>query len=238
MTDTVDSTRRRPRINLTRTLPKPNPYAVALDTDCRDVAFNEERAPLNKGGWRSRIFHVPEDTPLDLEIGTGTGTHFANYAAMHPDRCLVGIELKYKPLIQTIRRALKGGARHVAVCRFHAFNLDQLFDVGEINDVFIHFPDPWTSPNKPKNRIVNRHTLAELFQRQRPGGLIEFKTDSREYFLWALEEIAATPYKIQYQSLNLHSEKSLYQQKNFVTDFEKIFVKQGVEINYISLLRP
>lgn len=229
--------RPRPKINLTRTLPKPNPYALAMDKEYHSVAFNEERAPLNKGKWRSEIFKVNESVPLDVEIGTGTGKHFAHHALKYQDRCLVGLELKYKPLIQSIRRAKTSGGVHNAICRYHAFNIDQLFAPNEVNNIYIHFPDPWVSPKKPRNRVVNRQILADLFQMQRSGSFIEFKTDSREYFLWALEEIVDGPYKIEFQTLDLYSENSPYKENNFPTDFEKIFVKQGIQINYIKLIK-
>ncbi len=237
MTDNTLKIRPRPRINLTRTLPKPNPYALAIDKEYKDVAFNEERAPLNKGKWRSDIFKVSDSVALDVEIGTGTGMHFAHHAAKHKDRCLVGLELKYKPLIQTIRRAKNAGGVYNAICRYHAFNIDQLFAENEVNNIYIHFPDPWVSPKKPRNRIVNRLILAEMFKMQRPASFIEFKTDSREYFLWALEEIAESPYKIEFQTLDLYSENNSYQENNFPTDFEKIFAKQGIQINYIKLIK-
>lgn len=229
--------RRRPIINLTRTLPKPNPYAVAMDTEYRDFAFNEERAPLNKGKWRSDIFKVDSKIPMDVEIGTGTGTHFAYQAAKNKDRCWVGLELKYKPLVQTIRRAKFNGGVHNAICRYHAFNIDQLFEENEVNNVYIHFPDPWVTPKKPKNRVVNRVILNDIFKMQRPRSFLEFKTDSRDYFLWALEEIKETPYKIKFQTLNLYAEDNEYKKNNFSTGFEKIFVKQGIEINYIMLVK-
>jgi tRNA (guanine-N7-)-methyltransferase len=225
----------RPRINLTRTLPRPNDYTIALDGEFGHVAFNEERAPGNKGQWRSEVFKVAESMPMDVEIGTGAGTHFANYANSNPDRLVVGLELKYKPLIQSIRRAVKGGSKNAAMARYHAFNIDELFVEGEINNVFIHFPDPWTSPKKPKNRVVNVRILDWLHQMQRPGSVIEFKTDSRAYFLWALEEIKQSKYKVVHQTLNLHA--SEHKEQNFMTTFERIFVTQGVEINYIRLLR-
>lgn len=229
--------RNRPRINLTRELPKPNPYALAIDNEYKDVAFNEERAPLNKGQWRSHIFKVPDSVPLDVEIGTGAGMHFAHRAKNNLDRCLVGLELKYKPLIQSIRRAQACGGIYNAICRYHAFNLDLLFDVGEINHVFIHFPDPWVTPRKPQNRVVNKNILNQIYQMQRNNSFIEFKTDSREYFLWALDEIKQTKYKIEFQTLNLYAEDNEYKQNNFQTTFEKIFVNQGIEINYIKLLK-
>lgn len=228
---------RRPQINVTTELPHQNAYTLALNGEYKHVAFDEVRAPHNKGQWRKNVFNVSDSTPLDLEIGPGTGIHYAFQAERSPERCFFAIELKYKPLIQTIRRALKAGCKNVAVARFHAFNLDQLFEPQELNNIYIHFPDPWTSPLKPKNRVVNHVLLDWMFDLQRPGSFIEFKTDSREYFLWALEEIKLSKYKIEFQTLNLYGQPSPYLESNYPTTFEKIFVKQGIEINYIRLVR-
>jgi len=228
---------RRPDINLTRTLPRQTIYSLTLDNEYKEFAFNEERAPLNKGHWRSRVFKVEDSVPLDVEIGTGAGMHFAYHAHKYPNRCLVGLELKYKPLIQSIRRARVNGQNNSAICRYHAFNLDLLFDKQEVDNVYIHFPDPWTSPNKPKNRVVNRIILKWIYEMQKPGSFLEFKTDSREYFLWALDEIKDSPYQVEYQTLNLYSEDNEYKRNNFPTTFEKIFVKQNIDINYIKLVK-
>jgi tRNA (guanine-N7-)-methyltransferase len=225
------------RLNLTRLLPKPNAYALAMDNEYRDYAFNEERAPLNKNQWRAQIFQCAEQEPMDLEIGTGAGLHFAHRAQLHPERKLVGLEIKYKPLIQSISRAQKSGLRNTAICRYHAFNLPQLFGEAEINHVFIHFPDPWVTPRKPKNRVVNRYILQEIYRMQRPGSFLDFKTDSREYFLWALEEIKESPYQVEFQTLNLYKDGGEYFKQNFQTTFEKIFVRQNIEINYIRLTK-
>jgi tRNA (guanine-N7-)-methyltransferase len=223
------------RTNLTRHLPKPNAYALALDNEYKEFAFNEERAPLNKGHWREKVFKCANEKALDVEIGTGAGTHFANYANKHLDRYLVGLELKYKPLIQSIRRAQVSGARNSAICRYHAFDLDLLFAENEINHMFIHFPDPWVTPRKPKNRVVNFKNLELIYDMQRAGSYLEFKTDSREYFLWSLDEIKKTRYKVEFETLNLYKDGGEYLAQNFQTTFEKIFVRQGIEINYIKL---
>lgn len=225
----------RPKINITRTLPIQNAYTLALDGEYSAVAFNEERAPLNKGKWRSDVFKKDSAHVLDLEIGTGNGTFFAYQAAKHPERLLVGLELKYKPLIQSIRRAVKQGSQNVGICRFHAFNLDQLFEPGELNDIYIHFPDPWVSPRKPRNRTVNAELLKVMHQLQRPGSKIYFKTDSREYYDWSLEQIPRTPYKISAETTDLHH--SPWAESNFLTAFEKIFMKKGVPINFLMLDR-
>lgn len=227
---------RRPQLSLTRTIPKPTYYISAIDTEFADYAFNEERAPLFRGQWRQNVFRVSEDFPLDVEFGTGNGHHFAHHSISHPDRCLVGFELKYKPLIQSIRRSLNGGAKNARILRFHAHNADLVFAPNEINNVYIHFPDPWERPKKFKNRIVCETFLNRLFELQKPGSSIEFKTDSRDYFLWALGEIAKTPYKIEFQTLDLHQSERA--ERNFITTFEKIFLKEGITINACLLRKP
>lgn len=225
----------RRQINITKDLPVQNAYTLALNGEFAHVAFDEVRAPLNKGKWRSDVFKADAAMPMDLEVGTGAGHHFAHYAAKHPERLVVGIELKYKPLIQTIRRALTAGCKNAAINRFHAFNLDELFEDGELNDVFIHFPDPWTSPKKPKNRFVQKMNLDLLYRLQRPGAKIEFKTDSLVYFLWAMDEIRQSQYEIQFETQDLHN--SEIKNENFETGFEKIFLRQGIKINFVRLIK-
>ena len=226
---------RRPQIARTRTLPKPNIYILMLENELSDYAFNEERAPFFKGLWRD-VFKIDGQAPLDLEIGTGNGVHFQHYLKQHPTRNLLGIELKYKPLIQTIRGAVRQGSFNGRVVRYHALNIDELFVPNEVDNVFVHFPDPWIAPRKPQNRVMNARVLNILFEIQRPGSFLEFKTDSREYFLWALEEIRRTKFKIELSTLDLHAEIS--EVPRLMTGFERIFVRKGVPINYLRLIKP
>lgn len=226
-------TEKRPQLSLTRTIPKPTYYITAIDGEYAQYSFNEERATSYKGKWRNEVFKVDQDSPIDLEFGTGNGHHFSHHAITNPQRNLVGFELKYKPLIQSIRRALNGGAKNARIMRYHAHNVDLAFEINEINNVYIHFPDPWERPKKFKNRIVCELFLKRLYELQRPGSFVEFKTDSREYFLWALEEIKRTPYTLEFHTLNLH--QSPIAETNFITTFEKIFLKEGLEINYCRL---
>ncbi len=227
----------RPQILRTRDLKFPNYYTQALDGDYRDFAFNEERVLEYKSLWRSKIFQVPENTPIDLEIGTGNGVHFQHHCVSHPERCIIGVELKYKPLIQSVRGMLRRGAKNGRMVRFHAFNIDQIFAEEEINQIYVHFPDPWTTPRKLKNRIMNQRMLNIFWRIQKPGSFIDFKTDSLEMFLWAMEQMNefTSKYKVEYQTLDLHN--SPMATENVMTSFEKIFARQGIKINFVRLCR-
>lgn len=223
----------RPKISTTTSLKVPNYYTLALNDEFQNFAFDEVRAPLQRGKWRCQVLGASEIQPVDLEIGTGNGVHFQHHTLKYPQRFLVGIELKYKPLIQTIRGMLRSGAVNGRVCRFHAFNLDQLFAEQEVNDIYIHFPDPWTSPRKPQNRILNARMLDILWQLQRPGSKVDFKTDSLEMFLWSLQQVRQSQYQIEFETQDLH--QSILASENVLTQFERIFLRQKMKINFVRL---
>ncbi len=223
------------RLTPSRAFPKPNEYVLALEGEYRQWAFSEERAPQNRGQWHDQVFGVHASSPLDLEIGTGNGNFFAHRAHLHPDRCLVGIELKFKPLIQSIRRALRVGALNARIVRYDAWAVEELFAPLELNDVFIHFPDPWEKKRQWKHRLIDDGFLKTLFELQRPGSIVDFKTDSLDYFQWAIERFKRSPYRIVAQTEDLaQSEWAL---TNFRTHFENLWMSKGLKINYARLER-
>ncbi len=223
------------RVSRTQDIPIPNAYISALLGEYREWAFDETRAPLNRGVWRSQIFGVEESVPMDLEIGTGNGTHFAQRALTEPGRMLVGIELKYKPLIQSIRRARNNGSENARIIRHNAALLSEIFSARELNDIFIFFPDPWSKNRQQKHRLINLKLLEMLFELQRPGTMIHFKTDSQPYYLWALEHFKKSPYKIVDHGPDLHGSK--WAESNFKTQFENIFLRQGMKIAFAKLAK-
>lgn len=220
---------------LTRNLPTPTAYALALNGEHSDDAYNEERAPGFKGVWREKSFNVPIDTPFDLEIGTGNGFYFAHHAQQNPNRVLLGIEIKYKPLIQSIRRALRVGCSNMKIARYNANYIWELFEDNELDNIYIHFPDPWLKKSKNKNRLINTKFLNNIYPKQKVNSFIEFKTDSREYFDWAVNFFKASEYELEVVNYDLHN--SPLAETNFSTHFEKIFLKQNISINYARLYK-
>jgi tRNA (guanine-N7-)-methyltransferase len=227
----------RMNIKRTRDIPNPHAYVRALNGEYADWAFDEERAPQFRGRWRKDVFRMEGDSAsLDLEIGTGNGYFFAHRSSQYPERLLVGLEVKFKPLIQSIRRARKNGSENVRVTRFDARFVGQLFKPGEVDHIFVHHPDPWERRRKQKHRLLSAEYLRLLFDLQRPGRYLEIKTDSRDYFDWILQQIPNTPYLVDRQSFDLHS--APWASENFITHFERIFIAQGIPINYIRLEKP
>lgn len=212
----------------TASIPKPNEYIQMMLGEYASWTFTEEEAPLFKGKWQTEVFK--NSGPIDLEIGTGSGYHFAHYGQSYPDRNLVGLELKYKPLIQSIRRARMYGCSNTRMVRYNATLLRDLFAEGELSKVMIHFPDPWSKKRQKKHRLLQVQFLNQLHLLQTSGQLLEFKTDNKEYFDWAIENFAQTQYKMLAHTHDLHN--SQWVGDNFITGFESLFLNLGLKINF------
>ncbi len=218
---------------LTKNIPKPNKYIKLLCNQYTNWAFDESIAPQFKGKWRSNVFCTSQNAPLDLELGTGNGFHFAHYAQKNSQRSLIGIELKYKPLIQAIKRARVNDCENARMVRFNAFLIDRLFAKNELNNVIIHFPDPWLKKKQWKHRFVNKDTLNMIYNLQQDNGLVEIKTDSRDYFDWMVNCFSHTKYQIEAITYDLHNCE--WAKTNFITHFERIFLQQNLPIHYARL---
>jgi tRNA (guanine-N7-)-methyltransferase len=226
---------RRPRLVETKTLPKPTAYVVALTGQFSEWAYDEVRAKEHRGSWRA-TYGKSASEPLDLEIGTGNGYFFAHRAVSAPDRSLIGMEVKYKPLIQSIRRARNDGAENARIVRYDASCLEDIFATEELNHVFIHHPDPWPRQRDWKHRLIQDEFLKILWSLMRPGSFINFKTDSEDYYDWALPIFEKSQFKKLRATRDLH--KSEWAKDNFITHFESLFLQKGQPIFYCRFEKP
>ena len=229
MNDQSQTRKRRPRLVAAKTLPNPTDYVLALNGEFAEWAYDEQRALQHRGEWRQQ-FGLPVEHPLDLEIGTGNGYFFAHRALSEPSRALIGLELKFKPLIQSIRRALRGGAKNAKIARYDASCIEDVFAPGELNNVFIHHPDPWPRQRDYKHRLIQTEFLETLYGLMRAGSFVNFKTDSEDYYDWALPLIQQSKFKVTRQTRDLH--QSEWAGENFVTHFEQLFLQKGQPIFY------
>ena len=229
----MDEFKRKYKIFRTTALPFPNEYVKALMGELNGWSYSEEQALDFKGKWHEEVFSAKNDMPLDLEIGTGNGFHFAHHAKKYPERLLLGLELKYKPLIQSIRRARTEGSENARMARFKATVLDYILADNEVQNVIIHHPDPWLKKSQKKNRLIQDVFMKKLSTIQKENGIVDFKTDNENYYDWALEVFKNSSYSFERETRDLHN--SPWAEENFITAFERIFLVKGQPIFYCRL---
>jgi tRNA (guanine-N7-)-methyltransferase len=210
-----------------------NPYvAIAQQEEDRGV-FLEEAARARRGDWRKSTFNVAEQTPLDLEIGVGNGEFLAHHANLHPERCVLGIERKFKPLVQSLKRAQRAELNNAALLRYQAGHLEDIFAPEELNNIYLFFPDPWPKTKHHKNRLVSGKFFTSTFTLQRANSRFEIKTDNDEYYEWILRFAKSSQYEIDAQTTDLH--RSSWNTANYMTQFERLWTEKGLKTKYLCL---
>jgi len=119
--------------------------------------------------------------PITLEIGFGKGRSLLDYAETHPDRLVVGVEVRRTLCNHLMRRVLKRKKTNIRVvlgdCRYL---LPILFPEPGIDEVFLLFPDPWWKKRHAKRRYGVKF-FKMLAGRMKPGALLVIKSDVNEY---------------------------------------------------------
>jgi len=220
-------------LSKTRYMEFRNPYVSIAQQEEERGVFLEDAARARRGNWRESTFAASEQTPLDLEIGVGNGEFLAHHSALHPERCVLGIERKFKPLVQSLKRLQRAELENAAVLRYQADHLEDIFAPGELNNIYLFFPDPWPKTKHHKNRLVNDKFFKSTFTLQRPDSRFEIKTDNDEYFEWILQYAKNSQYEIEAQTTDLH--QSAFNMANFMTQFERLWTEKGLKTKYLCL---
>ena len=195
--------------------------------------------PTNSNKTNSNQFNSIQKVltlDLDLEIGPGTGIHFTKLCLQNTNRNFLALEIKYKPLIQTIRRARKHKLENMRGIRYNAKAIGKLFEKEELNNVYLHFPDPWLKKrSQQKHQLIQPDFCKQLYEIQKASAFLDFKTDSLEYFERSIEHFKTAGYQIETINKDLHSNKAPLLDQ--LSQFELIFVKKQQPIKYALLYK-
>ncbi len=218
-------------------LPHPNPYVKAMYNEYRSWVLNEEDCLQFKGQWRERVFGCTgSEKKLDLEIGPGSGEFFFHTAVNNKDRLFTAIELKYKPLIQTTRKIKNNSCLNAKTIRYNARMLENIFAPEELNNVYIHFPDPWPKKRHHKHRLITTDFVKTLYHLMQKTSFVEVKTDHQMYFRDIHDIFKDSAYREQEFYNDLHNNKHS-NTTNFITPFERIFIRKNQPVYYLKCVK-
>ena len=191
-----------------------------------------------RGRWRSLYGDAADagSKLLYLEIGTGKGRFIEENARINRDILYLGLEKYSSVLIKGLRRQEEEKLPNLMFVRTDAEIITEIFDVGEIDRIYLNFSDPW-----PKTRHAGRRLPSERFLRRydrilSPGGMIEFKTDNEELFDFALEEAERAGYSFVVLTRDLHADEEL-SKDNIMTEYEERFSSMGHPIFKYTITR-
>lgn len=164
--------------------------------------------------------------PIHIEIGMGKGKFIHTMAMGHSDINYVGIEKYSSVLLRAIQKMEREELSNLKFLRMDAENIDKVFGPEEVDRIYLNFSDPWPKDRHAKRRLPSREFLARYDRILKKDGHLEFKTDNRELFDFALEELEPAGWKAQVVTYDLHNDAVLME-GNVMTEYEEKFSALG-----------
>ena len=207
-----------------------NPYMERLKEYPDYIMYDKEIMDSYKNKWRE---YFKNENPLYIEIGSGSGNFALGMCQKYPERNHLAIELRFKRLHSSARKSKNYELKNILFIKRFGEEIVEFLGEGEIDGMYINFPDPWTGSEK--NRIIQEALFKNLDKVMKIEGKLFFKTDHDGYYADVLElSKSLENYKLIFNTDDLH--KSEKAENNVLTEFEELFLnKFQKNINYIEI---
>jgi tRNA (guanine-N7-)-methyltransferase len=128
---------------------------------------------------------------VSVEVGFGSGRHLLYQAKKHPDTLFIGLEIHTPSAQQVLKQIELQKLDNIWVVNYDARLFLEMLPSNLLEQIFVHFPVPWDK--KPHRRVISPSFLDESMRVLREGGRLELRTDSDNYFWYALETFFSVP---------------------------------------------
>ena len=194
--------------------------------------YQLEQGKALKGNWASA--HFKNANPIVLELACGKGEYSVNLARLFPDKNFIGIDYKGNRIWRGAKTAIEDGIDNVAFLRIQIENLLDYFNDGEIDEIWITFPDPQPQDSREKKRLtfpafLNRYKLV-----LKPGGHVNLKTDNDQLYAYTCEKVAELSLHVHKNTDHLYTSDLVDEVLSIKTYYEKKYLLHDKNINYIQ----
>lgn len=201
-----------------------------------DTFSNVLQYPENiKNNWHA---YFGNTNPITLELACGKGEYSVNLGRQHKNRNFIGIDIKGNRIYIGAKQALDEKLENVAFLRTHILQIEDYFDKGEVDEIWIIFPDPFLRESREKNRLTHPRFLYRYQQILRQGGKVNLKTDSRELYEYTLESIKETGCTITDNIEDIYDKDMANGPLAIQTHYEKMHLAEGRTIYYLAFTLP
>lgn len=185
-----------------------------------------------KGKWAADFFN--NDKPVVLELACGKGEYTVNLARLFPEKNFIGIDYKGNRIWRGAKTAVEENIPNVGFLRIQIENLTDYFGEHEVDEIWITFPDPQPQISREKKRLTSSRFLEKYKQVLKPGGLINLKTDNDGLHTYTSDKIEELGLKLHVKTEDLYHSPFATEVLNIKTYYEKKYLRDNKNINYLQ----
>ena len=183
-----------------------------------------------KGKWNSDIF--PISNSIVLELGCGKGEYTVGLAKNYTEKNFIGIDIKGARIWTGAKEVASNGISNAMFLRSEIENLESFFAPGEIDEIWITFPDP--QMQKPRKRLTSTGFLSRYSKILKPGGTVHLKTDSPFLYEYTRRLVEKNGLEVTENTDDLYGSGLADPVKSIKTFYESQWLSRGKSIKLIS----
>ena len=168
--------------------------------------------------------------PIYIEVGMGKGEFILQMALKNPNILFIGIELSETVLAIAIKKIKKYQEENKIILNnlyfmsINAKDIEEYFDIKQIDRIYLNFSDPWPKKRHAKRRLTSPKFLMLYKNVIKDNGIIKIKTDNRKFFEYTILSVNNSgEFKIEDIHLDLHKDDI----ENVMTEYEQKFCENG-----------
>ena len=188
-----------------------------------------------KGKWKG---FFKNDSPVILELACGRGEYTAGLAKLFPHQNFIGIDVKGNRMYIGAKKCLTENIPNAGFLRSQIEKLTDYFSPGEVDEIWITFPDPQLRISKAKKRLTHPRFLRLYQHILKPGGHIHLKTDSPDLYLFTKKVAGLYSLTIVEDSDDIYANKEVKDELKIKTHYESLDIAQSKKIHYLKFTLP
>lgn len=187
---------------------------------------------LLKGKWLGN--HFKNKYPLVLELACGKGEYAVEMARRFPQKNFIGVDYKGNRIWRGAKTALEENVVNVAFLRIQIEQILDYFEPKEVSEIWITFPDPQPQVGRERKRLTSPRFLENYRKILQPGGIVHLKTDNDNLYNYTLEKIAGLNLRLHSSTNNLYHSEHADDILSIKTYYEKKYLQNNKNINYLK----
>ena len=186
-----------------------------------------------KGRWHEEVFH--NDHPIVLELGCGKGEYTVGLAERFPEKNFIGIDIKGNRMWTGASEAHRKGLPNAYFLRTEIELADRFFEKGEVDEIWITFPDP--QMKKVRKRLTSTGFLKLYRMITGDGALLHLKTDSPFLYGYTKALAEAGSLTVLTDQSDVHGTLSPENPLRAIrTYYENQWLQRGLTIKYLAIV--
>ncbi len=186
-----------------------------------------------KGSWNKVVFK--NNNPIVVELGCGKGEYSVGLAKIFQKKNFVGIDIKGARFWKGAKTSLLENINNVVFVRAQIELIENIFSKGEVNEIWITFPDPQTKYKRNKHRLINIDFINRYKNILAKDGVINLKTDSEFLHGYSIGLIQGLGHEIIYSNHDIYkSSGAPIEAISIQTFYENMYLKEKKPITYLK----